>query len=667
MPIRIIQPAGKPPGVGEDMLRSAGEGLIEGLSSIPGAIGDLRGLADAGVQKGYEAMGGQGKGPSLMMPAGVKETSTALQGFAKLAGADPRVARLVAALTPGGLMAAPNSADLAAAVRNDKPAYQSKTKSGERVRTLAQFAPAALAPGSAPQKLANVLAPAVASQAAGELTEGKPYESLARTAGAILGGGGAALVGRGGPSNRLLAEGSRGATDQQITAARQLMERAQTQGVRLTMPEALQQVSNGATGLGRLQRVVEGTQGGNERIGPVMAQRPGQVSAAVRRYADAIAPPTNQPSMLGAQAREGADAALTGVRQEINAQAAPSYEALRWQLLGDPIMAPLHQNPAYLETARSVRNHPVLGPPLEGLEDGSPAFVNEVVKQLDTLAENARPGPMNPGGNNQLASAYQQAAGEARRVMEQHVPEWSQARNIVAQGRAQNLEPLQRGPLGAIAATEDVGQQTRALFPRAPQEGAPAETAQALQMLGGSASDAARGLMRQQVMTGFNEAAQDLSTGPNQWGGAGWAAKQFGNPEQAATMRAGAEVATGSAQPLDDLVEILRATGRRQAPGSMTAYNSRDLERLGEAGALGEIGRTGLNPPGAFRRVGQALQNWQTETNAGRLAEAMLASPAEAERILLRARAVVPPGAALDRIEALALQARLSQQPAEAQ
>lgn len=666
MPIRWTTEAAKPPSAGEDVARSAGTGLIEGGASTFGVAGDVRQLIDAGQKWVTDKLGLKDVPPIRLPTLGPVETSRKIAvGALTHAGLDPRKARLVTAMMgAGGLNDAPSSLDVTGAVTHDKPLYQPQTKAGKYARTVASFAPAALTPGGPVRRAANVVLPGVASEAAGQATEGTPVEPYARVAAALATGAGVNLAGRGGPDTRMLSEMSRGATDEQIAAARALMERGGQQGVRLTMAEALQQVTNGATGMGRMQRVIEGTQGGSQRLAPIMAQRPQQVRNAVTSMADQIAPPTNQPSMIGASAQSAADDALSGVRQQINAQAAPHYKALEFQLLGDPIMAPLHQNPAYLEAARAVRANPVLGPGLEGLEDGSPAFVNEVVKYLDTLAENARPGPMNPGGNNQLSAAYSNAASQARQVMERHVPEWSQARQTVAQGRAANLEPLQRGPLGEIAGTADVGAQTRALFPNQPLEGAPAETATAIQMMGGSVSEPARGLVRQQLMNGFNEASQDLSTGPNQWGGAGWAAKQFGNAEQAATMRAGLEAVGGNAGDADALVEVLRATGKRQAPGSLTAYNARDIERLGEAGALGEVARTGLNPPGAFRRIGQGLQNWQTERNAGALADAIIANPADAERILLHARAVVPMGAELQAIERLALAAQLAHQPA---
>lgn len=668
MAIRIITPPPKAEdmriGVPEDMARGGVTGLVEGITAIPGALGDIRQLGQYGQDKIAEWMGHKGERPlgPLQAPLPMQVLSEVGASATKKIGGDPRLARSVMALMfPGAALTGSSSAEIQGAVTKDKPLYQPHTVPGQYTRTVAQFAPATLAPGGGlVRRLASAVVPALASETAGQVTKGGPMEPWAQMVAALGAGGLTAITGRGGADTRLLAEASRPASEGQIAAARALMEQGQQRGVRLTMAEALQQVTEGATGMGRLQRVVEGTRAGSERTGPVMAQRPAQVRQAVTGYADTIAPPTTQPGMLGAQAQETAATALNGVRQGINAQAQPHYDRLQRYELGRDVINPLYEDPAYLQASQRVRSDPILGPPLEHLGDGNPAFVNEVVKWLDNAAEGARPGPMNPGGNNQLTAAYTRAAANARDVMETFIPDWTRARQTVAQGRAANLEPLQRGPLGAISATNDLGAQTRSLFPTQPAEGAASETAQALQMMGGRTNDQARGLVRQQLVNTANEATQDLQGGPNQWGGATWAAQQMGNPEQAATLRSGVGAVGGNVPELNDLVAVLRATGQRQRPGSMTAYNARDLEELGNAGMTGEALRTGLNPPGVFRRIGQGFQNWQTERNAGRLAEAILASPAEAEQILLHARAIGLKGDELATISRLAIAARMA-------
>jgi hypothetical protein len=67
--------------------------------------------------------------------------------------------------------------------------YKPQTTAEEYLRTFGEFAPAAMGGGaSAGAKLAQVAAPAVLSETAGQLTKGGSYEPLARAAGGLFGG-----------------------------------------------------------------------------------------------------------------------------------------------------------------------------------------------------------------------------------------------------------------------------------------------------------------------------------------------------------------------------------------------------------------------------------------------------------------------------------------------
>jgi len=657
--------------IGMSLLSGGQQGGAQFLGLPGDAIAFTKGLMQKGVgaaeARGFAPKGsgevlakalkdGPAQGP-INIPTPSTLARILMSGGGAAVGVKPETMNRVLAVLPKADGAPPTTKDVETFVGNPKY-HKPQTVPGEYARTLGQFAPGALMPGSLLVKGANVVVPALTSETAGQMTKGSKAEPYARVLGALLGAGGVQLAASPRPGVRMLAEAARGSTDDQITAAQALREQAAARGVTLTQAEAIQQVAGGSTGMGRLQRVLEGTQAGSERITPVMSQRPEQVRGAVKQFADNISPPTQNPSMIGAQAQTAADEALTGVRKGINAEADPFYKALETQNVAPEVLAPLRQNPAYAHALEQVRSHPILGAPLRNLPDENLSVINEVVKHLDTLGENARPGPMNPNGNNQLAAAFGDAAGQARQIAASASPEWTQARDIVSSGRAAQLEPLQRGPLGAISATDSVPGQTRALFPSAPLEGAANETERAVQMLMQQNPEVPPGLIRQHVMNTMNEATQNLQAGPNQWGGAKFAATIAGNPEQAATLRAGIDAAApGQGAQFDELTRVLAATGKRQAPGSMTAYNMEDLKKLGETGALGQVASTGLNPPGVFRKLGDAFFRYNVERNAGQLAEAILAEPARATELIREARRVVPAGRQLQQLEALAVAA----------
>lgn len=651
-------------GQGEDIARSAQTGLTEGLSQVAGAFGDIRGAAQGAVDAGLAFANRHGATlPShidLPVPQQMRVLGDAAGAIARTAGVNPALARLALAITsPGGLAQAPTSQDVQRGATKGKPLYQPQTAAGKYTRTITQFAPAATMPGGLVRRAANVVLPGGAAEAAGQATAGTKLEPYARIAAAVAGGGLANLATSPGPRTRILAEAARGASDAQVGQARDLMQTAQHEGVQLTLAEALQQVTGGGTGMGRLQRVVEGTKAGAERFAPVMAQRPEQVRGALVNYADALAPATTEPSMIGGRAQQGADGALNDVRRFINSFAEPHYDALVGQEIPAGQYAPLAGNASYREALGALRAHPELGAQVAHLPDNNLAVVNEVVKRLNTTAEQARPGPMNPQGDNGLAALRDTAAGTAAQVASDASPDFAAARQGVAAGRQTYLEPLQRGPLGQISATDSVKGQTAALYPSQPLEGGADETARAVELLNGQDPSIAPDLTRQFLTNSANEATQQLQPGPNAWGGAKWAATNAGNPEQERALMAGVEGSGGDTGRLQSIIDVLRATGKRQAPGSLTAYNAKDLEELGKAGALGEALRTGMNPPGMFRRLGLGFQDWQTERNAGHLADAILANPQDAEAIVLRARQVVPDGEALQQIERLGMAVQL--------
>lgn len=128
-----------------DVVKSAGAGLVRGgigLAALPGTI---------------ESLGRKGLN---MAGAGVSE-ETAMPTYGDIA---PRVEAVTGRL------------------------YKPQTTAGEYARTIGEFAPGALFPGGIAQRVVgNVLAPALGSEAAGQLTEGTSAEPYARVAGALAG------------------------------------------------------------------------------------------------------------------------------------------------------------------------------------------------------------------------------------------------------------------------------------------------------------------------------------------------------------------------------------------------------------------------------------------------------------------------------------------------
>jgi hypothetical protein len=134
-----------------DVAKSAGAGLVRGGLGLVGLPGSIETLGRAGIN-----------------------------AAAGLAGYENPV-------SPENVL--PSGADLEKRAEGAiGPLYKPQTTAGEYARTIGEFAPGLAFPGGMVQRVVgNVLAPAVASETAGQMTEGTSAEPYARMAGAVAG------------------------------------------------------------------------------------------------------------------------------------------------------------------------------------------------------------------------------------------------------------------------------------------------------------------------------------------------------------------------------------------------------------------------------------------------------------------------------------------------
>jgi len=139
----------------EDVSKSAGIGLAQGAIGLATLPGNLEALARLGIDKASSALGMGDPGLS---------NRTFL----------------------------PTAADAQDVIEHyTGPFYKPQTTAGEYARTIGEFAPTAAFGGpemGAISRATNVLAPAVVSEAAGQVSKGTSYEPWARAGGALVGG-----------------------------------------------------------------------------------------------------------------------------------------------------------------------------------------------------------------------------------------------------------------------------------------------------------------------------------------------------------------------------------------------------------------------------------------------------------------------------------------------
>lgn len=618
---------------GYDALHSIGPGLGKMFASIPGIVGDAPNIW-------HDATEWAGSNVNHML--GHLGIGTGQD--------DPNYVTNSHALSlPNGQTVpfpVPTSGDYNDAIQKQfGQYYQPQTAAGRATETGLEMLPAAFGgEGSLLTRGMRAAVPAIGSEGAGEAARAvapgnAEAESYARMIGGLGGGSveGLAEHGLNAPyslTGKFMAGGSPG----DIDAAHALMTNARGLpggGVNLTFPEAYTQ-ANGGT-LNRVQHYIENSALGGPTVRPFFDQREGQVSSVTNGLAKALAPARTDPSMLGVEAQAGANGALSNVRQGINAQAAPHYGALPGQTIPDAQYAAISANPSYAKALADFRANPELSGPFAHLPDNDLSVVNEVQKNLGSMVDSATPSQFNPGGNNQLAAARSGAKGLADALARQN-PDYAAAHDIVAQGRQAELAPLQAGPLGTIASTDQVPAQTTALF-RPQNVGGANETVTALNHLGGQDANLPSQLVAQYIRNSANAtngALRDLHPGANAWGGAGLGVKLAGSPEQRAALLGGTQVAAGpqAASTLADMLDAFGATGKRLQPGSNTYFNEEMAKQFGTQHDVVPVSFT--DPLEWGRAITDFLGNKFAKGKMGKLADFLQMEPDAAKAFALR-------------------------------
>ncbi|MDX6807163.1 hypothetical protein [Terrihabitans rhizophilus] len=589
--------------VGMSVLSGAGKGL----AAVPGIAGDIAGLGDwAANNVSSRVRGVLGLGP--------RQASEPSPGQAFM---PPTTEAIVGGLESAGV-----------------EFYEPKTRAGRYAETAAEFVPGAMVGGgsSVRQVVGSGLKygalPGLASEGAGQATGGTALEPVARAGSAILAGGGAALASR--PSNAEAAIGDivRGVPAAQVRQAALLMQEARAMGAPLTLPEAIQQVTNNGTRAGSLQRVVEQSRGGAAPMAAFMAERPGQVQRVANEMIDGIAPVSAAPSSVAPAVQEAAQGVLTDRRQAINRLAQPFYEGARDVPLDPRSAAALNTNPSYAAARDSALDNPELAPLFQGLDPNSVGAVNEGVKRLDQGVEASRQTAMNPGGDNQLAMVRQRARSEADLAASDASPDYRQARDIVRTGREQLLDPLENGVVGALARSPAFSEQANIILSPNPLPGSAGEVAMAIQQVARRSPEAARQLVSQRLRQVFNEATQNTHSGPNQAGGAKFNAVIRGNGQQAENLRAVVEGLNGPGSWIhfQKTLDVFEAMGRRQAPGSATTFNTQISQELSGGRLVGQAASLAASPTKLAGQAREMYENWRFGRNTEELAR-LITSP----------------------------------------
>lgn len=161
-------PQAPPPSTAEDVIRSTGAGIRQGLEGIPGMLGDIPALGRMGTSWLAGKLGAS------------EDTQKAITDYDIPYVPDISTANVHAATAPFF-----------------GESYQPQTQAGKFARSIGEFGGGAvLGPGGLLRKAGQTVAGGILSEGLGQAAEGTEYEPWARAAGGIAGGsmGGAPFV-----------------------------------------------------------------------------------------------------------------------------------------------------------------------------------------------------------------------------------------------------------------------------------------------------------------------------------------------------------------------------------------------------------------------------------------------------------------------------------------
>ena len=471
-----------------------------------------------------------------------------------------------------------NSAQASVRSGMDAALHKPETTAGEYARTVGEFAPSLLVggPGSAGARfVGDVLIPAIFSETAGQATKGTAAEPYARFVGGAAGNLATATVrARASAPERVVGSALENVPPAQLDEAAALQARAAAAGVPLSGPEAIQAATNGATKLGDVQRVVEGSTAGGARTSPFYAERPQQVQDAVGRTLDTIAPASPNPSTLGPRASETATDLIRGVERQRTAAVDPIYARAN----ADTVPADaVHAIIAQIDNIARGDRTGILSGPLAELRNriiatpaqpGSPAGrqpvhgpTGQVVRYEMTPAVDPTPAvPITDVENLDRARKYfrdrmdlpqigadaitkeQNAAvssilQQLDNLMEQHSRNFVAGKQAYADLSRDLVQPVAAGPLGQVAAAGNTAAASRAVLPPRPLAGGDAELIDTITRMSSRDPELTAGLVRQRLADQFDQSSGRLVGGENQYGGARFAKDIAGTPQQEANLR----------------------------------------------------------------------------------------------------------------------------------
>ena len=407
-------------------------------------------------------------------------------------------------------------------------------------------------------------------------------------------------------------EATRNVTTQQMKMADDLVRESYRLGSPITGAEALAKIT-GASPLTAVQRVVENLPQSSETMASFMAKRPQANEQMIANALRNISP--NQPtSATPMNLKNAAGDLMAGAQKSLT----ENNDALYKKAGGVSVYpAPaIFANDRIAEAVDAVTNTAKYG-----VKNGDPNSFKTLIAAKKYLNDEYQEQVKSASGLKRGAGAVtSEAENLLSNYLKEQSPEYAKGAKNYETAYKTQFNALNESPVGQIAEGK-VGSEI--LMPNKPVALYPADIKRTVELLRRKDPSAVPDWTRQQLEGIFNETGQNLQNGPNQFGGAKFAATIQGNKQQKANLQSLVQESAGmqAYQGFERVLNNLEAQGTRQGAGSATSFNNQFQRELSEGGALAAA-KLVFKPS----EVATKYEEWQLGKNANKLAD-MLTNP----------------------------------------
>ena len=402
-----------------------------------------------------------------------------------------------------------------------------------------------------------------------------PLAQQAITAGAMFAPGSIYSM-RNTPST-VVNQALHGVTNEQYATAQALLDRSYKLGSPITGAEALSEVTGGNK-IASIQRYTENQpRGTGEAImSSFMNKRPQNNEAMMANALRQISPTDVNSMNIPPRMAGASENAIKNAQNIGNIEAKPYYEASKnVPVDNSTVVSLLLNNPKIEQAIKAVKNDPnygVVNKPIGTVEvfDAGKKYLND---QYESLTRE---------GKSNAARLTGEAAKEITSAMDTISPEYGQARKIVSENIAKNVDPMKASPIGPLAETQGyaenaAGAQRSILMPNAPKALNPQEIRKTVDILREQDPTIAQDWVKQNLNSIFKESAQNIQSGQNQFGGAKFVKDVTGNADQRANLQALVEASTNKEtwKGFENMLEVMQAQGNRMPANSATSFNNK--------------------------------------------------------------------------------------------